>query len=100
MSITQPRNSLRALTTPLFAPLAAAIACSVPEQTGNPATESAVMESAPNPFGVVELIASGQVVFAVFSGTTTHEEGALEGLGEELDLVFHGVDSGPFDPWS
>ncbi|MDE2804999.1 MAG: aldolase/citrate lyase family protein [Gemmatimonadota bacterium] len=99
MPVTQPRTPLCALTTALIAPLAAAIACSAPEQAGDPAMGSAETESAaPNPSAVVELIASGQVVFAVFSGATTPEEGALSEQGEELDLVFHSVESGPFDP--
>ncbi len=99
MSVTQPRTAHSNLTTALIALVAAAIACSAPEQTGEPATESAETESAaPNPPVVVEMIASGQVVFALFSGATTREEGVLSGLGEELDLVFHSVESGPFDP--
>ena len=99
MPVNQPRTARSALTTALVALLAVAIACSAPEQAGDPATESADTESAaPSPSAVVELIASGQVVFAVFSGATTLEEGALSSLGEELDLVFHSVESGPFDP--
>lgn len=96
---TPPRTPLCALATALIAPLVVAIACSAPEQASDAASESAMTEStASNPSAVVELIASGQVVFAVFSGATTVEEGALSGLGEELDLVFHSVESGPFDP--
>ena len=97
MPVTQPRTAHSALTTALIALLAATIACSAPEQAGDPATESAE-SAAPNPSSVVHLIASGQIVFAVFSGATALEEGALSGLGEELDLVFHSVESGPFDP--
>ncbi|MDE2944395.1 MAG: aldolase/citrate lyase family protein [Gemmatimonadota bacterium] len=99
MPVTQPRTPPYALTTALIALLTATIACSAPEQASDGATESAATESAvADPSAVVGLIASGEVVFAVFSGATTLEEGALSGLGEELDLVFHSVESGPFDP--
>ena len=92
--LSQPRTSLFALATTLVMPLGAAVACSAPEQASDAATESA----APSPSTVVELIGSEQVVFAVFSGATTPGEGALAGLGEELDLVFHSLEAGPFDP--
>ena len=99
MSLPYPRVSPFALTTALAVPLTAAIACSVPEETGDPAPESAATASAPpSPSAVVELIANGHVVFAIFSGATTREEGALLGRAEDLDLVFYSLESGPFDP--
>ena len=91
MPLTQARTPLfLALTTALTF----AIACSAPEQSDDPAPET----GAPTRSAVVELIARGQVVFAIFSGATTLEEGALMGQGEELDLVFYSMESGPFDP--
>ena len=99
MPVPHRRTSLFALTTALAASLTVAIACSAPEETGDPGPESAATASAaPSPSAVVELIANGHVVFAIFSGATTREEGALLGRGEELDLAFHSLESGPFDP--
>ena len=100
MPLTHHRNTpFFALPTAFAALLAVAIACSAPEQNGDPAPESdATASVAPNPSVVVELIASGEVAFAIFSGAITQEEGALMGRGEELDLVFYSLESGPFDP--
>ena len=99
MSLTRPRTSLFALATTLIAPLTAA--CSAPEQAGDPAPESAAPASTgAGPSAVVELIANGHVVFAIFSGAITREEDGLLAEAEELDLVFYSLESGPFDPLS
>ena len=97
---TQPRTSLLfALPTAVIASLAVATACSAPEQANDPSSEGeATPSDAPNPSAVVELIADGQVVFAIFSGATAQEDGALMGQSEVLDLEFYSLESGPFDP--
>ena len=97
-SRTQPRTSLFALTTGLAAALTAAGACSAPEQSGDPAADGAATETvAASPSPVVNLIAAGEVVFGIFPGPTTREQGALMGENRELDFVFYSLESGPFD---
>ena len=46
---------------------------------------------------LVELLADGQVLFGIFPGPTTREQGALMGQNRELDFVFYSLESGPFD---
>ena len=95
---TQPRTALFALTTGLAAALTAAGACSAPEQSGDPAADGAATETAAaSPSPVVNLIAAGEVVFGIFPGPTTREQGALMGENRELDFVFYSLESGPFD---
>lgn len=98
--LAQPRTSLLfTVTTALIASVTVATACSAPEQADDPASEAMEAASdAPSPPAVVELIADRQVAFAIFSGATTREEGALMGQSEELDFVFYSLESGPFDP--
>ena len=90
--------------TPLFVPVITLIAvltaaaCSAPEQSGDPAPEAEATETAAvSPAPVVDLIASGQVVFGAFPGPTTREQGTLMGQNRELDFVFYSLESGPFD---
>ena len=46
---------------------------------------------------LVQLLADGQVLFGIFSGPTTAEQGAEMGRNRELDFVFYSLESGPFD---
>lgn len=50
-------------------------------------------ESAP----LVRLLSEGQVLFGMFSGPTTREQGAEMGRNRQLDFVFYSLESGPFD---
>ena len=79
----------------------AILACSAPDRpagsgseapAANPA-EPATQSTAP----LVQLLADGQVLFGVFSGPTTTEQGAAMGRNRELDFVFYSLESGPFD---
>ena len=79
MPRTQPPVSPSVLTVALAAALAATTGCAAPEPA------------------VVNLIADDQVVFGIFSGPTTREQGALMGQNRELDFVFYSLESGPFD---
>ncbi len=105
MPRTQSPFSPFVLTVALATALAATTACSAPEQSGDPgasepadaaaATEAAAAATSSAP--VVNLIADGQVVFGIFSGPTTREQGALMGQNRGLDFVFYSLESGPFD---
>lgn len=97
MSRTQPPTSHYALTAVIAAGLTAAAACSAPEQSGDTAAGADATDAAASATPVVDLIASGQVVFGAFSGPTTSEQGALMGQNRELDFVFYSLESGPFD---
>jgi 4-hydroxy-2-oxoheptanedioate aldolase len=79
----------------------AILACSAPDRpagsgseapAANPA-EPATQSTAP----LVQLLADGQVLFGVFSGDRTAEQGAAMGRNRELDFVFYSLESGPFD---
>ncbi len=100
-SRTRPRTSRFALTTGLAAVLTTAGACSAPEQSGEAgadAAETRTAEPAPaSPSPLVNLIAAGEVVFGIFPGPTTREQGAIMGQNRELDFVFYSLESGPFD---
>lgn len=97
--LTQPRTSLFfTLTAAVIASLTLATACSAPQEEADAPASAAHATDAPNPSAVVELIADGRIVFAVFSGATSQEEGAIMGQSEELDLAFYSLESGPFDP--
>lgn len=105
MPRTQPPPSPLVLTVALATALAATTACSAPEQSGDPgasepadaAAAAAADAPATSPAPVVNLIADGQVVFGIFSGPTTREQGALMGQNRGLDFVFYSLESGPFD---
>ncbi len=104
MPRTLPPPSPFVLTVALATALTATSACSAPEQSGDPgasdpAAAPAASEpaAATSPAPVVNLIVDGQVVFGIFSGPTTREQGALMGQNRELDFVFYSLESGPFD---
>lgn len=61
-----------------------------PRQDGAPSP-------APHSAPLVQLLAEGQVVFGIFSGPTTREQGAEMGRNQGLDFVFYSLESGPFD---
>lgn len=104
----QPGTSPLVLTIALAAALTATVACSAPEQSGEPGAAGASTERGPatvsetaaassSPAPIVNLIAGGQAAFGIFSGPTTREQGALMGQNRELDFVFYSLESGPFD---
>lgn len=49
------------------------------------------------PAPLVRLLSEGQVLFGMFSGPTTREQGAEMGRNRQLDFVFYSLESGPFD---
>lgn len=53
------------------------------------------MNAESNP--IVELLASGQPVFGIFSGDHTAEQGTVMAQNRETDFVFYSLESGPFD---
>lgn len=61
--------------------------------SGSDPGDSATEAAAP----LVRLLADGQVLFGIFSGPTTAEQGAEIGRNRDLDFVFYSLESGPFD---
>lgn len=58
---------------------------------------SPALASARAPAPLVRLLAESQVLFGMFSGPTTREQGAEMGRNRQLDFVFYSLESGPFD---
>ncbi len=56
--------------------------------TGTPAS---------NPAPLVQLLTRGEILFGMFSGPKTPEQGAQMGRNRELAFVFYSLESGPFD---
>ncbi|MCY4398526.1 MAG: aldolase/citrate lyase family protein [Gemmatimonadetes bacterium] len=91
----------------LILALALAFGCSAPEQSADgasdaaPGSSDAVSEAsgapAPDAASLVQLLADGQVLFGIFPGPSTREQGALMGQNRDLDFVFYSLESGPFD---
>ena len=80
--------------------LALATGCSAPEQSADEASGAASAGSdaaAMAPAPLVQLLADGQVLFGIFPGPSTREQGALMGQNRDLDFVFYSLESGPFD---
>ncbi len=75
------------------------IACSPPDRQEDPSSAgsdppgASTEPTAP----LVQLLADGHVLFGVFSGDRTAEQGAAMGRNRELDFVFYSLESGPFD---
>ena len=89
-----------ALPAALLTVLAMGMACAAPDDSGDPAAESAdagTGTAAASPSPIAELLADGQAVFGTFPGPSTFEQGALMGQNRELDFVFYSLESGPFD---
>ena len=80
----------------------AILACAPPDQAGesesdaDAATDAADAPATPTA-PLVQLLADGQLLFGVFSGERTAEQGAAMGRNRELDFVFYSLESGPFD---
>ena len=76
-------------------------ACSAPDRpagSGSEVTASSDVDTEARPAApLVQLLADGQVLFGVFSGERTAEQGAAMGQNRELDFVFYSLESGPFD---
>ena len=88
------------VSLPVFLLVLLAGACSAPD----PSTDSESHGAADTPGAstestapLVRLLAEGQVLFGVFSGPRTAEQGAEMGRNRELDFVFYSLESGPFD---
>ena len=84
----------------LILALALATGCSAPEQSADEASGAASAGSdaaAMAPAPLVQLLADGQVLFGIFPGPSTREQGALMGQNRDLDFVFYSLESGPFD---
>ena len=90
----------RILLPALILALALATGCSAPEQSADEASGAASAGSdaaAMAPAPLVQLLADGQVLFGIFPGPSTREQGALMGQNRDLDFVFYSLESGPFD---
>ena len=84
----------------LILALALATGCSAPEQSADEASGAASAGSdaaAMAPAPLVQLLADGQILFGIFPGPSTREQGALMGQNRDLDFVFYSLESGPFD---
>ena len=84
----------------LILSLVLATGCSAPEQSADEASGAASAGSdaaAMAPAPLVQLLADGQVLFGIFPGPSTREQGALMGQNRDLDFVFYSLESGPFD---
>ena len=79
--------------TLLLATAAAVVSCAPAED--EPGADEAT--SVPGPNRMVELLASGQPVFGIFSGEHTPGQGARMARNREADFVFYSLESGPFD---
>ncbi|MDE2796768.1 MAG: aldolase/citrate lyase family protein [Gemmatimonadota bacterium] len=98
-----PPAGCRSLPRAVLAMALAMLACSTPGQRAESgsdapaattgATDRPTRSTAP----LVRLLADGQVLFGVFSGDRTAEQGAAMGRNRELDFVFYSLESGPFD---
>ncbi len=90
----------RILPPALILALALASGCSAPERSADEASGAAPAGSdaaAMAPAPLVQLLADGQVLFGIFPGPSTREQGALMGQNRDLDFVFYSLESGPFD---
>ena len=98
-----PLVGARCLPRAVLAIMPAILACSAPDQPAEsgsdaPATTTDATDPAtPSTAPLVQLLADGQVLFGVFSGDKTAEQGAAMGQNRELDFVFYSLESGPFD---
>lgn len=80
----------------------AILACAPPDQAGESESDADAATGAADAPGtptapLVQLLSDGQVLFGVFSGARTAEQGAAMGRNRELDFVFYSMESGPFD---
>lgn len=74
------------------------VAAAVPGCTGDGPSDSQVSSESQAPqASLVRLLSDGSVVFGIFPGAATPEDGAERGRNRELDFVFYSLESGPFD---
>ncbi|MDE0357598.1 MAG: aldolase/citrate lyase family protein [Gammaproteobacteria bacterium] len=92
----QPRSGSRVLSAALAIATAVAVASCAPSGDAPGAREQATA-SATGANPMVELLASGQPVFGIFSGEHTPGQGARMARNREADFVFYSLESGPFD---
>ena len=92
----QPRSGSRVLSAALAIATAAAVASCAPSGDA-PGTQGQTAASATGANPMVELLASGQPVFGIFSGEHTRGQGARMARNREADFVFYSLESGPFD---
>lgn len=92
----QPRSGFRGLSAALAVATAAGITSCAPAGDG-PGAQEQTAASATRANPMVELLASGQPVFGIFSGEHTPGQGARIGRNREADFVFYSLESGPFD---
>lgn len=79
----------------VLATAAAAASCAPAGDAPGAQERTAASASGANP--MVELLASGQPVFGIFSGEHTPGQGARMARNREADFVFYSLESGPFD---
>ena len=88
------------VSLPVFLLVLLVGACSAPDpstDSESPAAADAPGASTQSTAPLVRLLADAQVLFGVFSGDRTSEQGAAMGRNRELDFVFYSLESGPFD---
>ena len=92
----QPRSGFRVMSAALAIATAVAIASCAPSGDA-PGAQEQMAASATGANPMVELLASGQPVFGIFSGEHTPGQGARMARNREVDFVFYSLESGPFD---
>lgn len=92
----QPRSGSRVPSAALTIATAAAVASCAPPGDASDAQEPSAA-SASGADRMVELLASAQPVFGIFSGEHTPGQGARMARNREADFVFYSLESGPFD---
>ena len=92
----QPRSGSRVMSAALAIATAVAIASCAPSRDA-PGAQEQMAASATGANPMVELLASGQPVFGIFSGEHTPGQGARMARNREVDFVFYSLESGPFD---
>lgn len=91
-----PWSGSRGLYAALVLATAVATASCAPAGDA-PATQDRPGGSTAGANRMVELLASGQPVFGIFSGEHTREQGARMARNREADFIFYSLESGPFD---
>lgn len=94
MRLHRPWSGFRGLCVAAPVLAAAAVASCAPAGDAPGDGEAATAADANR---IVELLASGQPVFGIFSGEHTPEQGARMARNREADFIFYSLESGPFD---
>ncbi|MDE0075031.1 MAG: aldolase/citrate lyase family protein [Gammaproteobacteria bacterium] len=92
----RPSSGSRGLSATLLLAIAAAVASCAPSGDA-PGTQEQTAASATGANPMVDLLATGQPVFGIFSGEHTPGQGARMARNREVDFVFYSLESGPFD---